>query len=281
MADTFTVLILAAQRGGIVDPLAARSGVSHKCLVPICGKPLIAHVLDSVTTMPGVALIRISVERAAVAELTTLIATYPDARIEFVEPNANIAESVLRAAPGAPAPILITTADNVLLSHDSMARMLEAFSSGADAAAALTTRDAILAVHPQGQRRFYQFRDDAYSNCNLYGLAGAHALKGVEVFREGGQFAKNPRRLITAFGLVNILLMALRLVSIRGAMKRASRRFGLTMRAVVLADGSQAIDVDNERTYAIAGQLLADRLGLSFEAMPPHPDGASVSRPDD
>lgn len=261
MAEGFTLLILAAQRAGVVNPLAKRAGVSHKCLVPIAGKPLIVHVLDTVTTMPGVGAIRVSVEPDAVPALKEIAANYPGARIDFVESDANIAESVLAAAEGMPGPILITTADNVLLSHNSMARMLEAFANGADAAAALTTKSAIHAVHPEGQRRFYEFRDDAYSNCNLYGLAGAHALKGVEVFREGGQFVKNPRRLITAFGLFNILLMRFRLVSIHGAMRRASKRFGLKMEAVVLSDGTQAIDVDNERTYAIAEGVLTGALG--------------------
>ena len=260
--DEFGVILLAAQRAGVVNPLAARAGVSHKCLVPICGKPLIAHVLDTLTAMPGVARIRISVEPDAVPEITKLLAAWPGAEIDFVDSDPNIAESVIHAGDGLPAPWLITTADNVLLSHASMRAMLDAFAAGADAAAALTTRGAIHAVHPEGQRRFYEFRDDAYSNCNLYGLAGPHALEGVEIFREGGQFAKNPKRLITAFGLINILLMRFRLISIHGAMKRASRRFGLTMKAVVLADGTQAIDVDNERTYAIAEPLLAAKLGL-------------------
>ena len=42
-----TVLVLAAQRAGVVNPLAERAGVSHKCIVPICGKPLIVHVMDA------------------------------------------------------------------------------------------------------------------------------------------------------------------------------------------------------------------------------------------
>jgi GTP:adenosylcobinamide-phosphate guanylyltransferase len=262
VAEGFGVVVLAAQRAGVENPLAKRAGVSHKCLVPICGKPLIVHVLDALTTMPGIGHIRVSVEPDAVPALKEIVAGYPSVPIDFVGSDANIAESVIRAAKGLSQPMLITTADNVLLSHDSLHAMLDAFAGGADAAAALTTRGAIHAVHPEGQRRFYEFRDDAYSNCNLYGLAGPHALAGVEVFREGGQFAKNPRRLITAFGLINILLMRFRLVSIHGAMKRASRRFGISMKAVVLADGSQAIDVDNERTYAIAEEVLAKKLGI-------------------
>ena len=48
MSDRPTiVIILAAQRAGVVNPLAERAGVSHKCLAPIYGKPLIEWVLDT------------------------------------------------------------------------------------------------------------------------------------------------------------------------------------------------------------------------------------------
>jgi hypothetical protein len=43
-------------------------------------------------------------------------------------------------------------------------------------------------------------------------------------------------------------------------MQRLGRRFGVVASAVVLKDGAHAIDVDNERTYSIAAQLLAQRM---------------------
>src|SRR5690606_41057134 len=49
-----TVLILAGQRLGRVDPLAAKYGVEHKCLVPLLDRPLIGYVLDAVDqAFPG------------------------------------------------------------------------------------------------------------------------------------------------------------------------------------------------------------------------------------
>lgn len=259
----FTVLVLAAERKGQQNPLAVAHGVSHKCLVPICGKPLIAHMLDTLTTMPDLKLIRISIEAEAMPALTPLVDGYASSgvRVDFTAAAESLADSVLIATEGVDGPYIITTADNVLLTRFAVDEMRRAFAGGADVTAALTTRASVLAAHPEGQRRFYEFSDDAYSNCNLYGIAGAKGLKAAEIFREGGQFAKNPRRLITAFGLVNLLLMKYRLLSLKGAMKRVSRRFGLVFDGVVLADGSHAIDVDNERTYRIAEGLLAKRLG--------------------
>ncbi len=71
---------------------------------------------------------------------------------------------------------------------------------------------------------------------------------------------RNPRRLVTAFGLFNILLMRFKLITMASAMKRISRRFGVRVSPVVFADGKLAIDVDNDRTYGIVEPLLAARL---------------------
>ena len=73
MADRpLTVIVLAAQRAGVVNPLAERAGVSHKCLAPICGRALIEWVLEVVTAQPDLAAIRISIEPEAQAEVARL-----------------------------------------------------------------------------------------------------------------------------------------------------------------------------------------------------------------
>ena len=62
-------IVLAGQRRGGANPLAVRAGVSHKCLAPIAGIPLIAHVLATLTALPAVKEIRVSVEPEAEADL--------------------------------------------------------------------------------------------------------------------------------------------------------------------------------------------------------------------
>ena len=45
MADRPVIaIVLAGQRRGAANPLAVRAGVSHKCLAPIAGKPLVQRV---------------------------------------------------------------------------------------------------------------------------------------------------------------------------------------------------------------------------------------------
>jgi GTP:adenosylcobinamide-phosphate guanylyltransferase len=58
MSDNPTILILAGQRLGKVDPLAAKYGIEHKCLVPLLGRPLIGYVFDAVdAAFPGARIV--------------------------------------------------------------------------------------------------------------------------------------------------------------------------------------------------------------------------------
>ena len=257
MAERFTIVILAAQRNGRLDPLAAEAGVTHKCMVPIRGLPLLAHVLSALGEVGKIESIRISVEDGAADRLRP-IAALSGLPISFVTAADNIADSVYRAAEGATGPVVVTTADNVLLTPQAVRQVMDQLALGSDAVLALARKEDVLAAPPQGQRRFYRFRDGEFSNCNLYGLS-REGLKLAETFREGGQFKKNPMRIARAFGLFNLLLLRFALVGLKGAMKRLSRRFRVKVAAVVLADGAHAIDVDNKRTYDIAAELLDRR----------------------
>lgn len=257
----FTAIVLAAQRGGRLDPLADRFGVSHKCLVPIVGKPLLEWVLRALAEVPGLSRIHISIELDAVEAVRAVRGAKGElgVPVDFVPSAPTLTDSVYAAAHGIDEPILITTADNVQLSPAVAAEAVAKMHAGAEGVLVVATREAVLAAHPEGQRRFYKLRDGAYSNCNLYGLHGPRALRVAETFRSGGQFAKNPKRLAETFGLLNLLLVRFGLVTLEWAVRRMARRFGIRGEVLVVRDGSQAIDVDNQRTYDVARQLLQRR----------------------
>src|SRR3546814_2689547 len=74
----------------------------------------------------------------------------------------NLADSVLAVAGLAQFPLLITTADNCLLTSATIAEIeAEAMRLGVEAGVALARREDVLAAHPEGQRRFYAFSDVA------------------------------------------------------------------------------------------------------------------------
>ena len=254
----FCAIVLAGQRVGRVDPLAEAHGVANKSLVEIGGQPLIRHVVDALAATPGLARLRIVVEPERIEAIRAVLRV----PAEFVSAADNLADSVYAAAEGVTEPMLITTSDNVLLTPGAVRATLQALAEGADVALALATEAAVKAAHPDGQRRFYRFADDAYSNCNLYALAGGAATKAAESFRSGGQFAKKPLRMIVHLGPINLALLLMGKLTLRGAIKRLSKRFRLRVEPVVLADGAHAIDVDNPRTYACAAEILRRRRDL-------------------
>ncbi len=255
----FTAVVLAGRRAGVPGELADAHKVSDKCLIPIDGVPLIERVVGMLAATTGVGQIVVSVNDPAILrDLPVCGGLLDSGRVIALPASENIAASVLDATAASGFPALVTTADNVLLTAEAAAQFVSAMA-GADAGAAFAPREAILAAHPEGQRRFYEFADGAYSNCNLYWLGTARGAAAIETFREGGQFMKNPGRIAKAFGIFNLLMFRAKLLSLSSAFKRISGRFGVTIIPHVFADGSLAIDVDNQRTYDVALELLQKR----------------------
>ncbi len=260
-----TVIVLAAQRTGVVNPLATRAGVSHKCLVPICGRPLIEHVMEVLTTRPAIEAIRVVLEPDGQQAVSPVLDPFRERGIpiELVDSDANIVESVIAATKGEDKTFIVTTADNVLLTPEGFEQARSTLAT-CDGIISLTTRERVWAIHRQGQRGFYDFRDHGYASCNLFGINGRKSLAAAEVFREGGQFMSNKGRMVRAFGLFNIILMGLKLITLPQGMRRLGKRFGLDLKPVVFEDGALAVDVDNERTYAVAEWVLGQRLGMDI-----------------
>ncbi|MEO0412128.1 MAG: NTP transferase domain-containing protein [Pseudomonadota bacterium] len=267
----FDTVLLAAQRPGQRNALAEKHGVTHKCLVPIAGVSLIERMLSTLTGHRGCRAIHLVIEEEGFAAVGSLLEQFkrPDLQIHHILPSPSIMESALAGCRNAAAPYVITTADNVLLSHTAIDTMLTGLAGGASALLAFSTRPAVHALHEEAQRHFYKVCGHEIANCNLYALAGPDALDAAAIFRDGGQFMNHPIRLLRAFGPENIALGRLGLIGFDTMSKRVSKRLGLTIRAAMMTDGTQAIDVDNERTYGVVEAILTGKIDLPPGAGPP------------
>ncbi len=253
-----SALVLAGQREGRIDALAAAHELSHKAMVPVAGQPMIEIVLQTLITSPEINEVLVSIENAdVIAQMPGLQLHMKSGRLRVVDAHNNLADSVESAALQVKMPLLITTADNVLLSHDIIREFVTG-SRSSDVAVGLTSRDAVLTAHPEGQKRFYEFGSEAWSGCNLYWMGNSDALKAIEIFRSGGQFVKHPGRILNALGLTNLICFLFGMGSIERIFSRVSRRLALNVRAVTISDGSAAIDVDNPRSHAIAESLIIE-----------------------
>jgi GTP:adenosylcobinamide-phosphate guanylyltransferase len=253
------ILVLAGRRAAAPDPLAAAMGVSHKALVPVAGEAMVGRVLRIADGAFPDSPLFVSVEDwAVIAREPTVARLAATGRLTAVEAEDHIVDSVVTASRRTGFPLLITTADNVLMTVEGLrAFAAEGAKGDADGVLMLARKEDILAAHPDGQRRFYRLRDGEFSNCNLFWLAHSGALAITESFRYGGQFAKRKRDAVRALGLKTLFLYALGMTTLEGMFRHFSRRFGVSMRPMVVKDGRLAIDVDNERTPRVAEEILA------------------------
>ncbi len=261
MTDGVTSIILAGKRAGALDPLAAKAGVSQKCVVPVGGMPMIEHTVRALAACEPVTDIRVvahdTAEIVAIPIIASLIA---EGRLSFRPAAFNLVDSVTAAADGAQFPLLITTADNCLVTPEGYTEFIEkARADGLEAASAMSRREDVQAADRDGQARFYKFRDGEFSNCNMYWLATPRSLQSAEIFRNGGQFVKFPARIAKAFGLTNLIRFHFGWANRDKLFAAISRRFGFEMRPITMSKGEYAIDVDNERTFHVTEKLLAQR----------------------
>lgn len=271
-----SILILAGRRPGAVDALAAAHGVGDKCLVPVAGRPMIAHVLESAARTPAERIFVSTHHRTLLDDLADPVIDRLVDRLVVVPAADNLADSVLAVADRAAFPLFITTADNCLLTPETIAEIgSEAARLGAGAGVALARREDVLAVHPEGQRRFYEFSDVAVSNCNAYWIGDRAALKAAEAFRGGGQFVKKPIRVMQAFGLINLLRFRFGLGPIHHIFQRISRHLNVDIAPLLVSNGATAIDVDNERSLRVTEALMK-----RLDAVSPRPScrGTPVER---
>jgi GTP:adenosylcobinamide-phosphate guanylyltransferase len=267
MSDNPTLLIMAGKRDGKLDPLAERAGVSHKCRVPIMGKPLIQWVIEAVVPAFPDTPVYVSIhDPDAIRDVPGVAELETTGRLHFCAAQAGLVDSVEAAVAkigtDTAFPLMITTADNVLAEPDYLRKVHSAaLGSEGDAVVVLATRDTIVAVDPDGEKKFYEFSDTAISNCNVFWLRDHKALAAAEAFRQGGQFAKVKGRMAKAFGIVNLVRFRLGWWTLDGAFKAISRRFGVKVVPYVTPDGAFAVDVDTFRTYDVAEKLLKLRKG--------------------
>jgi hypothetical protein len=234
-------------------------GVPLKALVPVAGEAMIGRVLRVAAEAFPDSPLFVSVEDfAIIAAEPTVARLHAEGRLAAVGAEHHIVDSVVEASATTGFPLILCTADNVLMSVEGFQAIAEAGAApGVDGVVMMAEKADILAAHPDGQRRFYAFRGGAYSNCNLFWISGERSFRGLESFRYGGQFAKRKMDAVRALGLTSLLLYLSGLVTIEGMFRHFSRRFGLCIVPLIARDGRLAIDVDNERTHRVAEEILA------------------------
>lgn len=251
-----TALLLAGRRGGR-DALARAAGYSHKALLPVAGVPLIARVLDSLRAAEEIGNIVVSIDGASVLRGVDVAAGL-DVHASRASPAASVADYLrTRSDTG---PILVTTADHVLLSPDVLAYFCGvARASAADVVVGVVTESVFRAQYPESRRTFVALKGERICGANLFLLRTSAAARAVRFWERAGQFRKRPWRLASLFGVGNLLRFACGRLDRQAAIDRVSHVIGARVEVVDLPFAAAAIDVDTPHDLATVERILTDR----------------------
>lgn len=258
---TAAVILAGSRPGG--DPLAQAHDAAAKALVPIAGKAMLAHVTQTLLENQHVGRLHILVQDRTIFDAhddTKNLSV--DQRIEMVTSQATIALSMenLLEKEGFPFPVLITTADNVLLDQAMIAHFLYE-AAGSDIAVAVVERDVLMASYPLSQRTWLKLRRGHYSGANLFYFGSPEARKILRYWAEVEQDRKKGWKLLTIFGPWLLFRALLRNLTIDDLARLVGSKLGLKAKVVQMPQAEACIDVDKDSDVAMVEQILAKRTG--------------------
>lgn len=260
MTGTIPAIVLAGSRPG-PDPLLDGSGVATKALLPIAGDAMLVHVVRALAGSPLVGTITILAQDSARLAADSALAALPG-DIRFQDSGQGISASLAAALPPGDDPLLVTTADNVLLTPAMIAEFLGG-AKDSDVAVAMVERAVLLARYPQSKRTWLKFRGGWWSGANMFRLRGRRVLPLLDFWGRIERDRKKGLKIIAAFGPWLLIGALLRLFTVQQGIARAGLRFGLKARVVPMAEGEACIDADKPVDIELIEQIFAARRGAA------------------
>lgn len=255
-----SAIILAGSRPG-PDALAQAAGVGLKALIPVAGEAMLSRVARTLLSHSAIADILVLAQDTGALQAHADCAWMRDhPKLRFMASGAGISNSIAATLEGRTLsfPVLVTTADNALLSH-AMIDSFVAGAHGADLAVALVERRVLLSRYPGSRRTWLKFRGGWWSGANLFWLANNKVKPLLTLWQGVEQDRKKGMKIVAAFGPLLLAGAALRLLSIHQAVARAGRRFQLDARVVAMPQPEACIDVDKPGDKALAEAILLER----------------------
>jgi len=253
-------LVLAGASPGTPDPLAVAEGVSRKVLVELAGQPMLWWTLQALRASGRVGhLIILGGEPGDVAEVAGPAECLPGQgelldrvlaglqRVAALHPQAELA--------------LFASGDVPLLTPQAVNWFVDTcLTEEADLYYPVVERAVMERAFPGSARTYVSLRDGRFCGGDVV-LAHVHAvLSRQELLRELMARRKSPLRQARLVGIVPLLKLLSRRLSIAEAERIGGRTLGVRGKAIVSPYAELAMDVDKPHHLAIARRVLAGRL---------------------
>ena len=263
--------MLAGERPG-GDPLARELGVPAKALIEVEGRTMLSRVVTALLNSGHVQRVIILTQETGLVSRGEPSDLLSDARVSLMQSGDGIASSLrsILGTPDAPWPVLVTTADNALLTAARVQRFL-AGNCDCDIGVGVSERSVVESQFPGTRRTWLKFRDGDYSGANLFAFNNEQCLPAIDHWRDVEQDRKKGIKLIASFGPSLLVTFLLRRVAFEKGLGMASRKMGLVAKPIML-DAEAPIDVDKLEDLTLVRQILAEREGQEAYAEEPIPE---------
>ena len=255
-------LVLAGRRS-VGDLAFDEPGVTHKALVPIAGVPMLERVVRTLEESGVASSVSVSTDEPRLVWGTPYLAKLAEEDVGYLHhhrsgtsPAASVADFCTIVSHGEP--VLVTTADNVLLTPSMIDEFLTG-ADGSDVAVAMVERAVLLSRYPQSKRTWLKFRGGWWSGANLFRLRGRRVLPLLDFWGRIERDRKKGRKIVAAFGPFLLVGALLRLFTIQQGVARAGLRFGLKARVVPMSEAEACIDADKPIDVELIEQIFANR----------------------
>lgn len=257
--DQYIALVLAADRAGH-DPVAKQAGTACKAFAPVCGKPMIIRVLDTLASCEGIQFTLLcGPPKSLLPECPELEQRIKDGRVRWVEnmnsPSRSAAEGLAQVDQNAR--ILLTTADHALLNPEIVEYFLRAsINLECDATVGVVRYETIQNKFPSGKRTVIRLSDGNFCGCNLFTF-NPQGRGLVSFWQQAEVLRKRPWRLINRLlGWRAVWAYLFRYLTLENALKSISDKTDIRLSPIILPFPEAGIDVDKVDDLLLVESIL-------------------------
>lgn len=259
----FRSVILAGERPG-GSPLSHAFNVSASVMVPVAGKPSLAHVMqaikDSRLADGGIICGPSADVVANNAELNNLLR---DPDYEWLTPASGPAASALSALEKLnDFPTLLTAGDHALLTggivDDFCGRTFSPDNySDYDLIIGFVPYALVQAQWPDSKRTVLKFSDGGFCGSNLFAVLNPDGMKALAFWRQAEADRKHPWKIARRFGLVALLRYLFRRLTLEDALQSLSKAAACRIGHVQVDFARAAVDVDSIEDQQLAEKIMS------------------------
>ncbi|MBN1955498.1 MAG: nucleotidyltransferase family protein [Anaerolineae bacterium] len=264
-------IITAGYTPGEDDPLADHTSGRPKAMLPVGGRSMIAYVIDALAGSRHVQEIAIvGLPEEYHASLPPFLQHVPDrgGLLANAEAGMEYAYAHMSSAGG----VLISSSDLPLVTPAVVDRFIDdCLETEHDVYYSIIERSVMEARFPSSRRTYVRLKDGQFAGGDMFFVRSKPNVDKQELWERVTNARKHPLKQVRLLGgIVPLVRLVTRQMSLAEAEERASRIVGLRGRAVICADAEIGMDVDKPIQLDIARAELESNASKP-RSNPPHP----------